>query len=941
VNPPTILVVEDNPITRKMMRFALESEKYTVLEAQNGETALHLARGHRLDLVLQDFVLPDMDGLQLITALRALPGGSTTPVLVITGLVSQIDDLRERADDRTSVLPKPIEPSRLVDIVKAQLAGGSGPVGEGGDLAEVQLEEQPARPEALVRQEAIQAAALSVIRGLSLALAQPGELPKILGDVLVHSLDAAGLSTGLLYLANEAGRLELQAQAGLPASARATASSCFGHLEILVSALDSGEPAPYGLGQPGLGVGPRALLEGLAKASALIVPFVVGQERVGALALASNSQDLSQPAWLEFARTLAMQFGQAIALGRTLARGAASEARYRSLMEHANDAILVFPPDLTILEANRRAEELLGCPKDQIVGRSYASFFAREDQGGLTEDHATLLAEGATRVQDRRVVRTDGSVVSVDVSASLVRIGEETVVLSILHDASDRKRAEAEYRLLFDRNPHPIFVFDRETLAFLAVNEAAVRLYGFSRDEFLGMTIKEIRPVEEVPALLDYLATMPDSLSLKATQVIHRKKDGSILEVAGYSSPIEFRGRHAHLVLVNDVTEKKGLEAQLLQAQKMEAVGRLAGGVAHDFNNLLGVITGYSELLLKDLGPEHPGLKCLAEIQKAADRAASLTRQLLAFSRQQVLQPRILDLDEVVANVEAMLRRLIGEDIHLVTKRTAGLGHVRADPGQIEQVLMNLVVNARDAMPKGGGLILETANIVLDEAYSSAHPEVRPGPFVLLSVTDTGEGMNAETRAHLFEPFFTTKAAGKGTGLGLATVFGIVQQSGGSVRVDSQLGLGTTCNIYFPRVEDALSRPSVGLPGAPPPGGTETVLLVEDADSLREMIREILESAGYDVLESSDPEEALFKVSTLDSPVRLILTDVVMPGMSGPELAKSIQTVRPDIKVLFMSGYTDEAVGLHGVLSAGTHFIQKPFPAEALLRKVREAIDEP
>jgi PAS domain S-box-containing protein len=503
-----------------------------------------------------------------------------------------------------------------------------------------------------------------------------------------------------------------------------------------------------------------------------------------------------------------------------------------------------------------------------------------------------------------------------------------------------RLESEQEYRLLFDSSPHPMWVFDVETLAFLAVNDAAVRLYGFSRDEFLGMTIKEIRPLEEVPALLEYLATIPDSPSLPATQVKHRKKDGSLIEVAGATNPIEFHGRRARLVLAYDVSEKRQQEAQRLEAHKMEAVGRLAGGVAHDFNNLLGVITGYSELLLKDLGPHHPGSRRVEQIQKAAERAAGLTRQLLAFGRKQVLQPRILDINEVVADVEKILHGVIGEDIQLVTKPGPGIGRIRADPRQIEQVLMNLVVNARDAMPTGGRLTFETANVALDETYARSHPEVQPGPFVMLAVSDTGVGMDAQTEAHIFEPFFTTKEKGNASGLGLATVFGIVQQSDGSISVSSRLGVGTTCTIYFPRVEDDLWRPFHDEPAAAP-RSTETILLVEDADPLREMIHEILEAAGYTVIPFSDPEEALRAVSTEDAPVRLMLTDVVMPRMRGPDLARSVRIARPEIRVLFMSGYTDEALGLHGVLGAGTQFIQKPFTADALLAKVRTALDEP
>jgi PAS domain S-box-containing protein len=512
-------------------------------------------------------------------------------------------------------------------------------------------------------------------------------------------------------------------------------------------------------------------------------------------------------------------------------------------------------------------------------------------------------------------------------------------------DVTERKAAERriaeggeEYRLLFDSNPHPMWVFDAETLAFLAVNDAAVRLYGYSRAEFLAMTIKDIRPREEVPALLDYLTTIPDTPSLPATQVKHRKKDGSLLEVAGSSNPISFHGRRARLVMATDVSEKKRLEMQLLQAHKLEAVGRLAGGVAHDFNNLLGVITGYSELLLKDLGPQHPGSKRVGQIQMAADRAATLTRQLLAFGRKQVLRPRVLDLNDVVTDMETMLRRLIGEDVQLVTTYGAGIGRIQADPGQIEQVLMNLVVNARDAMPKGGRLTFETANVALDESYARAHPEVQPGRFVMLAVIDTGVGMDAQTQAHLFEPFFTTKETGQGTGLGLATVIGIVQQSGGSISVESSLGHGTTCRIYFPRVADDLSAAFLGPLGAPLAHGSETILLVEDADPLRAMIREMLEDAGYTVLEYADPEAALHRVTTLDAPVGLLLTDVVMPRLSGPDLARGVRTTRPEINVLFMSGYTGEAIGLHGILGPGTQFIQKPFTADALLAKVREAL---
>src|SRR5260221_4572114 len=372
----------------------------------------------------------------------------------------------------------------------------------------------------------------------------------------------------------------------------------------------------------------------------------------------------------------------------------------------------------------------------------------------------------------------------------------------------------------------------------------------------------------------------------------------------------------------------------------MEAIGQLAGGVAHDFNNLLGVITGYTDLLLKDLGAQHPGTRRAEQIRKAADRAAGLTRQLLAFSRKQVLQPRVLDLNAIVLDVEKMLQRLIGEDIQLVTVMSEGLGRVKADPGQIEQVIVNLAVNARDAMPKGRKVITEPVNIDPDGHHAGTRTEVRPGPYAMLAVSDTGHGIDAETMSHIFEPFYTTKEEGKGTGLGLSTVFGIVKQSDGNLGVYSEVGQGTTFRVYLPRVNDNGEVTAVVAPlPEPRPARGETILLVEDAELLRIMIQEMLETAGFDVLVGGSAEEALAVVEAHSGPIHLLLTDVVMPRMSGPQLAERLKAVWPGVKVLYMSGYTDEAIVHHGVLEGGTHFLQKPFTTEALLRKLSEVLD--
>jgi nitrogen-specific signal transduction histidine kinase len=398
-------------------------------------------------------------------------------------------------------------------------------------------------------------------------------------------------------------------------------------------------------------------------------------------------------------------------------------------------------------------------------------------------------------------------------------------------------------------------------------------------------------------------------------------------------------GHACVLSLVNDVTDSRRLEGQLRQAQKMEAVGRLAGGVAHDFNNLLTVITSYSELLLEDLGSGDPKRDDVEQIRKAAQGAAGLTRQLLAFSRQQVLEPKVLDLKATVAGTEKLLKRLIGEDIQLTTSLAPDLGAVKADPGQLEQVIMNLAVNARDAMPTGGRLTIEAANVDMDEAYVGEHAPARPGRYVMLALSDTGIGMDEQTKARIFEPFFTTKEVGKGTGLGLATVYGIVKQAGGFIWVYSEPGRGTSFKVYLPRVNEPAApdevRPATRAPGR----GTETVLLVEDAASVRLVTRQVLERFGYAVLEAPEGDTALRLATKHRGPIHLLLTDVVMPGISGRDLAQQLAPLRPEMKVLYASGYANNAIIQHGILEPGIAYLQKPFTPETLARRVREVLD--
>lgn len=919
-----------------------------------------------------------------------------------------------------------------------------------------------------------------------------------------------------------------------------------------------------------------------------------------------------------------------------------SEDRYRDIVEHSHDMICTHDLDGLLLSLNRSAAAVLGYDAEGLLGLNIRDALAPEVRGGFDSYIAQLQSEGVAR-----------GIMSVQTSTGERRICEYTstlrtegvavpIVRGIAHDVTEQKRAEqglreseARYRLLFESNPLPMWVYDIETLGFLAVNDAAFRHYGYSAKEFSSMTIKDIRPPEDVPSLLEKVSKLDAHIDWAGVWK-HCKKDGTVIDVEITSHDIIFAERRARLVLANDVTARKraerlvrlqaaalkaaanailitdvegaitwvnpaftdltgytleevlgknpsiqnsgkqdrefyrelwntilsgqvwrgdmvnrrkdgsfyneeqtitpvlneagelihfiaikqdvterkrtekmyirraaqvalredvnaalaeskislretlgrcseaivrhldagfariwtfnkeedvlelqasagmythidgayarvplgaskiGLiaeqrqphitndvqtdsrisdkqwavregmvafagyplivedrlvgvmamfgrqklpedtldalasvadiisqgierkraeealresEEQLRQSQKLEAVGQLAGGVAHDFNNLLTVITGYSDLLLRQLGHREPMRVRVEEIKKAAERAASLTRQLLAFSRKQVLQPKVIELNAIVADIEKMLRRLIGEDIDLLMLLDHSLGRVKADPGQIEQVILNLSVNARDAMPKGGKLTIETRNVHLDKKYAATHVSVRPGHYVMLAVSDNGCGMSPEVQARVFEPFFTTKEHGKGTGLGLSTVYGIVKQSGGNIWVYSEVGKGTTIKVYLPRVDELVANEEVGADGVPLLQGRETVLLAEDEDQVRDVTKVILEMNGYKVLEASSGEEALRIFKSYPDQIHLIMTDVVMSQMSGRELARTFEALRPSIKVLYMSGYTDDAIVRHGLLDHEIAFLQKPFTPDTLMRKLREVLD--
>ncbi len=757
---------------------------------------------------------------------------------------------------------------------------------------------------------------------------------------------------------------------------------------------------------------------------------------------------------------------------RKLIEVAESEVRYRLLADNATDVIARHAPDGRILYISPAVQTILGYQPRQLQGRYPSEFFHEDDATTMNDILDVLRATNGVSRAEHRLRHSKGHYVWLETTGRAVRDpvwGNVTELVTVSRDIEDRKKAEEarraseeDYRMLFQSNPLPMWAFDADTYQFVAVNDEAVSHYGYSREEFLGMTIFDIRPPEDAARVRERVASVRAGLQ-NMQGVRHQKKDGSLMDVDLTVHEVKLSGRKTRLVLVKDMTEarraatalresneliralfdsspvaiiatdlalrvlqwngaaerlfgwaaaevvggdyplatpemfpdvrrireralrdgtftdvhaqrvrKDGstvelslsvgvirdallepagyvllaadvsertkLEAQLRHAQKMDAVGQLAGGVAHDFNNLLTVVTGYAGILLADLAPDSTMRPDVEEILAASNRAGELTRQLLAFSRQQMLQPKVLDLNSVVKGMEQMLRRVLPADINFVTGLDPALSAVNADPGQIEQVLMNLIVNARDAMPDGGTLTIETKDIAIDAAAGDEH-EVAPGDYVMLRVSDTGCGMTRAVQARVFEPFFTTKARGEGTGLGLSTAHGIVTQSGGCLTVRSELGLGTTISVCLPRVDSRAGTTAPQPPLAAGSRGAEVILLVEDDPSVRLTTRRLLERAGYAVLAASDGNEALAIHESHASGIDLLVSDMIMPGMSGRELVSLIRERNPDMAVLLMSGYTEQAARHPSLAEARCLFIDKPFTSQELTEKVRLAID--
>jgi two-component system, cell cycle sensor histidine kinase and response regulator CckA len=617
--------------------------------------------------------------------------------------------------------------------------------------------------------------------------------------------------------------------------------------------------------------------------------------------------------------------------------------KYERMIQASPDAITLRSlPSRRYVEVNEGFERLTGFTSQEVIGKTPVELGIWVEGDDRAQTLNKLEREGQVYEEEFRFRTKAGEIRYGQLSAVRLVLNGEPFMLSITHDITNLKKAEeevrrseADFRSLMQDAPYGIYRVTEEG-RLLHVNPALVRMLGYTSEaDLLQRNVTEIYRDPRVRARLIH------NEDFRGAEAEWKRKDGQTITVHLTARAVSKNGSVAYFeVFAEDITERRSLERQLLQSQKMDAIGRLAGGIAHDFNNLLGVILGHSEIMEEQMGHDRKMRKSAEAIRSAAERAAALTMQLLAFSRKQIVEPKVIDLNAALKEMQKLVRRVVDEDIEVVLKLDRALGHVRIDPGQFDQIIMNLVVNARDAMPDGGKLILQTANFELDEMYVKQHLGAKPGSYVMFSVSDTGTGMDEATLSHIFEPFFTTKETGKGTGLGLSTVYGIVKQANGYLMAYSEPGHGTIMKIFLPRAhKDSLVDEPVAAAKAIP-RGTETILLVEDETALRELTRSILEDSGYKVLEARNSEEATEMARDTQSKIDLLLTDVVMPGVSGNELAKRLSAVRSDLKVLYMSGYTDDVVAHKGVLAEGTVLIQKPFTKKGLLSKVRQSLDE-
>jgi PAS domain S-box-containing protein len=980
----TILIVDDLAANRKFLLTLLRSQGHRLLEAADGREALATARAEHPDLVITDVLMPVMDGYELVRQLRLDP--TTVKILVVLYTAyygereARVVALSNGVDD---VLIKPAESSEVLKIVGRVLAGESeagtplpaaAPAFDRGHLR-LLTNDLPEPGEDLRTANA----RLRALINIGLELASERDTGRLFERVCLAARDLFGATYVTLGIVDPKGQTVrgvftdgADATGDMGAASWIKAGEAVpGILRTVVTGrrtLRGNNPGgdPTRLQLPVLHPEVQAFLA---------APIVSPEEVYGWMCLVGNEgrpfNDDDEPLVMALSaqvgriyENLALSAGamtraeelESEILERKQAEAAARHARDQAqrYLDTAQVILLALDLDGRITLINRTGCDLLGWAECDLIGRDFL------------ETCLPLRNRADLRKKFHTVVAGDLSVVETNV---LTRCGEERVIEwrnTLLHDdaglvvgtfssgadITERNRAvaalrAAEERMRFALEAAGIGIWDMDyttgVLEWSAILEAQYGLKPGTFGRTLEAFLERVHPADRA-SLVETIGKVTRADADFSMQNRSLGPDGTVRWLSGEGHIwVDDRGQPLRGVGISmDVTDRRALEAQYLQSQKMEAVGQLAGGVAHDFNNLMTGILGFCELMLADCHPGDPRRVDIGEIQKAGASAVDLTRQLLAFSRKGIIEPTRFDLNELVADMQALLARLIGENVTIALGLWPELACVQADRGQVEQIVMNLAVNARDAMPGGGTLTIATASVDLDERHANTHLTVKPGPYVALTVTDTGAGMTPDVQARLFEPFFTTKEVGKGTGLGLASVHGIVARSGGSIDVSSEVGQGSSFTVYLPKVDagDAVvvAPPPVCPPPARPLTG-KTVLVVDDAAGLRVLTKRLLERLGYTVLIAADGDEAL-RVFEQNPSIDVLLTDVVMPGASGPELTRQLIERRPALKVIYMSGYAEESIAQHGILKAGIAFLHKPFTSDTLGLKIREVMDQ-
>jgi PAS domain S-box-containing protein len=918
-----ILVTDDEAELKNVLVETLNAQGFEATGYTSGKEALSALRGRNFDVLLSDLMMPEMDGITLLR--DALEVDQHLICIIMTGqgtIQTAVDAMKVGAFDYVlkpfklqAILPVL---SRAVNVRRLRQEN-------------LQLRETVAIHE-LCKTIASTLDPLTVLNKLADAALQQSEADEV--SVLLPTDDGSELYVAAVRGANRERLLGERVP-----------------LEQSIASWVARERTPILLeGQVNderfTALWPRPDIR-----SAISVPLQLAGKLIGILNINATSRARPfTPGQMKALTILASTAAAALESTSLYGQVRQAEEKYRSIFENTVEGIFQSTPDGRFITVNPSMARILGyeSPEEMVATVTDITHQLYVDPERRAEAAHIQEERGILQGLEFEAYRKDGEKIWLSLNRRSVRDenGAEIYREGSVEDITERKRAaeelrdsEKRYRDLVENARDLIYSHDLEG-NYTSINRAGEQITGYTREESLSMNIAQTVAPEYLEKARRMIAGKLTGEEVTAYELEIIAKDGRRIPVEVNTRLVYQAGVPCGVQgIARDITDRRELEDQLRQSQKLEAVGQLAGGVAHDFNNMLTVINGYSDLLLRGLGQDDPMHSKVEEIKKAGERASSLTRQLLAFSRKQVLQPKVLQLRSVVADVDKMLRRLIGEDIDLLTVLAPELGSIKADPGQIEQVVMNLAVNARDAMPQGGKLTIEAENVYLDGEYVSHHITAAPGPYVMLAVSDTGVGMDEKTRARIFEPFFTTKEVGRGTGLGLSTVYGIVKQSGGNIWVYSEVGKGTTFKIYLPRVDGVVESDSARNAPAELPQGDETVLLAEDEEQVRRMTRTILEMNGYRVLEASSGDEALATYKQHEGRIDLVITDVVMPQMSGRELAQSLEALRPGIKVLYVSGYTDDAIVRHGLLDEGIAFIQKPFTPEAFSRKVREVLD--